>query len=61
MYLFNFNRGTYNHLKNAEEVKFVEKAYKEANGTDIPHETASKSYPCHVRYIEGFNLIDIDK
>ena len=61
MYLFNFNRGTYNHLKNAEEVKFVEKAYKEANGTDIPHETASKAYPCHVRYIEGFNLIDIDK
>lgn len=61
VYLFNFNRGTYNHLKNAEEVKFVGKAYKEANGTDIPHETASKAYPCHVRYIEGFNLIDIDK
>ena len=61
MYLFNFNRGTYNHLKNAEEVKFVEKAYKDANGVNIPHENASRSYPCHVRYIEGFNLVDIDK
>ena len=61
MYLFNFNRGTYNHLKNTEEVKFVSKAYKEAHGTDIPHETASKKYPCHVRYIEGFRLVNLDK
>ena len=61
MYLFNFNRGTYNYIANTEELKFIKKAYKECTGTDIPEEKASKSYPCHVRYIEGFNLVDIDK
>ena len=60
-YLFNFNRGTYNYIANTEELKFIKKAYKECTGTDIPEEKASKAYPCHIRYIEGFNLVNIDK
>lgn len=60
-YLFNFNRGTYNYIANPEELKFIKKAYKESTGTDIPVENASKKYPCHVRYIEGFNLVNADK
>lgn len=55
-YLFNFNRGTYSYIGNTEELKFIKKAYKDCHGTDIPEEKASKAYPCHIRYIEGFKL-----
>lgn len=60
-YLFNFNRGTYNYIANTEELKFIKKAYKENNGIDIPEERVGKTYPAHIRYIEGFNLVNADK
>ncbi|WP_238989731.1 peptidoglycan recognition protein family protein [Streptococcus uberis] len=55
-WLFNFDRGTYNYIANTEELKFIKKQYP-----DIQTEHVSKKYPAHVRYIEGFNLINLDK
>lgn len=55
-WLFNFDRGTYNYIANTEELKFIKKQYP-----DIQTEHVSKKYPAHVRYIEGFNLVNLDK
>lgn len=55
-WLFNFDRGTYNYIANTEELKFIKKQYQ-----DIQTEHVSKKYPAHVRYIEGFNLVNLDK
>lgn len=55
-WLFNFDRGTYNYIANTEELKFIKKQYP-----DIQTEHVSKKYPAHIRYIEGFNLVNLDK
>lgn len=55
-WLFNFDRGTYNYIANTEELKFIKKQYP-----DIQTEHVSKKYPAHVRYIEAFNLVNLDK
>lgn len=54
IYLFNFARGTYNHLTNMEQVNFVKKQYP-----SIRTEEISRKYPAHIRYINAFKLKEI--
>lgn len=56
VYLFNFARGTYHHVKDAEELNFIKKQYP-----SVKYENASRQYPCHIRYINGFKMTSLDK
>lgn len=52
-------RGVYYHIRNEEELKYINEAHKGSTGRDLYQFTSSRKAPVHIRLIEGMRLKQI--